>query len=115
MSYFLDSYAIIEILEGNINYQKYSEISFITTKLNLFEVSLYLLRSKKPLDFIKSAYGSTVDFDENVILFAARFKISHPGVSMADSIGYVVSISASHVFLTGDKAFKGLPNVEFVI
>lgn len=33
---------------------------------------------------------------------------------MTDCVGYVVSQRLGMKFLTGDKEFRGLPNVEFV-
>ena len=43
MSYFYDTYAIIEILERNKNYFKFSEQIITTGVLNLFEVYYYFL------------------------------------------------------------------------
>ncbi len=42
--FYFDSYAIIEILAGNLSYQKYADKVCLLTKLNLFEVYYSLLR-----------------------------------------------------------------------
>lgn len=114
--YFFDSYAIIEILNGSSNYSKFINSEFITTKLNLFEVYLKLLRlsEEKANIFIKRYMTKTVDFDEFIIKEACRLKISNKNLSMTDCIGYVISIKAGVKFLTGDKEFEIIKNVEFV-
>ena len=44
-TYFFDTYAFYEIIHGNKNYEEYkSEITLITTKLNLMELHYILLR-----------------------------------------------------------------------
>ncbi len=52
-AYFLDTYALIEIINRNKNYELYKKGHFITTKLNLMELHYFLLRTagKKEADF----------------------------------------------------------------
>ena len=35
-------------------------------------------------------------------------------ISYIDAIGYTISLERGIKFLTGDKEFKNLPNVEFI-
>ncbi len=42
MSYFFDTYALIEVIKGNENYLEYAELTFITTTLNFTEFYLRL-------------------------------------------------------------------------
>ena len=44
MKYFLDTYALIEIAEGNLKYQKYLESDAVTLKDNLAELFYFLLK-----------------------------------------------------------------------
>ena len=44
-AFFFDSYAIIETIKGNAQYEKFKGSIVVTTKLNLFEVFHILLRN----------------------------------------------------------------------
>ena len=115
-NYFFDSYAIIEILNASEKYMKFINSDFITTKLNLFEVyyKLVQLSEEKANSFLSLYAAKTVDFDEAVITEACKLKLSNKKLSMTDCIGYMVALKAGLKFLTGDKEFKDMQNVEFV-
>lgn len=117
--YFFDSYAFFEISEGNINYEAYALASILTTKLNLFEVYYKMLRTigeKEAELFLGEYYGVAIDFDGETIKEAAKFRLQNKqrNLSMADCIGYMLSKKLGVKFLTGDKEFENLENVEFV-
>ena len=116
--YFFDSFAIIEILKSSDNYRKYLDSEFVTTKLNIFEVYYKILKvSQEDADvFLKKFVSKAVDFDDAVISEACKFRLQNKekNLSMTDCIGYAVALKAGVKFLTGDKEFKGMPNVEFV-
>ena len=116
--YFFDSYAIIEILLASENYARFVSSEFITTKLNIFEVYYRLLRdSPEDADiFIKGYASKAVDFDSVVITEACKFRLENKTkkLSMTDCIGYMLALKSGVKFLTGDKEFKDMPNVEFV-
>ena len=78
--YFFDTYALIEIYEGNEAFAKYLDSSFFMTKLNVFEFHYYLLRkgSEKEVDEVASGFGSNIrDFDERIIRQASKFRFLH--------------------------------------
>jgi len=117
--YFFDSYAIIEIIKGNENYKKYIHSLVLTTKLNLFEVFYILMRDagEKEADyFLDKYYKSAIDFDKEVIKRATEFRLQNKkrNLSMTDCIGYILSKKWKIKFLTGDKEFGDMDNVEFV-
>lgn len=117
--FFFDSYAFFEILRGNNNYKQYIDVNIITTKLNLFELYFGLLRENDKEDAklaLEKYYDFIVDFDKEDIEEAAklRLEMNKRNVSMTDCIGYIVSKKSGVKFLTGDKEFEGLENVEFV-
>lgn len=118
-AYLLDSYACMEMLRGNQAYQRFTTAMAVLTKLNLFEVYHALLRQ----DGIRNAevsleryYPLAVDFDRQVIREAAqlRVRLRERNLSMADCVGYTLALQMGVRFLTGDRQFKDLPNVEFV-
>jgi predicted nucleic acid-binding protein len=118
--YFYDSYAIIEYLKGNKKYQKYfKEPMGVTTRLNLMEVYYSLLGDEEYAEEIYSSFLSVIiDFSDEEIRNAMkkRKELKEQGlnISYADAIGYSISIERKIKFLTGDKEFRNLPNVEFV-
>ena len=116
---FFDSYAILEIIESNENYTKFLNTIVVTTKLNLFEVYHSLLKNSgesKANEFIDSYNYVIADFDEEIIKEAAQLKLKYKKsfLSMVDGIGYVFAKKYSIKFLTGDKEFENMENVEFV-
>lgn len=118
-SLFFDSYALFEIINGNISYAKYKDTEIITTKLNLFELYHGFLKEKNEelaRFCLEIYYKFAVDFDEYVIKEAAKMKevLNKRKLSMADCIGYILSKQLGIKFLTGDKQFEFMKNVEFV-
>ena len=117
--YFFDSYAVMEILKGNNNYEKYKDAKIILTKLNLFEIYHSVLNQfdETLAEKIYEMYlPFVVGFSDDVIKQAAKFRLEHikKKFSMTDCIGYVFSLKAEIKFLTGDKEFKDFENVEFI-
>lgn len=117
--YFFDSYAFYEIIDENKNYLPYLSAKIVTTKLNLFELYHGFLKDKNANIAevsLEKFYPFAIDFDENVIKEAAKLKIllNKRDVSMTDCIGYCFAKQLGIKFLTGDRAFENLLNVEFV-
>ena len=116
-TYFFDSYAVFEMLEGNSNYKRYKSSLTILTKLNLFEIHYGILKEKgkeKAKELLEKFSERVIDFNNEDIINASEIKKQNPKRSMTDCIGYVVSLRLNIKFLTGDKEFKDLNNVEFV-
>ncbi len=117
--YFFDSYAIIEVFNGNPLYKNYALCNPIFTKLNIYEVYYYLLRERNETTankFIIHFRNSIKEFNLFTVIKAAKFKLFYKNkkFSMVDCIGYVMARNLEIPFLTGDREFEGLPNVEFV-
>ena len=118
-SYFLDSYAIIEILRGNPNYNKFSGAIPFSTRINLVEVAYHLFKSfskENALKILDSTKFTALEIQEGQVSKIAIFRKenSRKKFSYIDSIGYVLAKENRLRFVTGDKAFEGMPNVEFV-
>lgn len=121
VSYFIDTYAIVEYLSGNKRYSKYFDHDLHTSKLNLME--LYFLVLKEQGDDMADRSYTTfrlfeTSFDDEDVKEAMkirlRLKADKTHLSYADALGYWLSKKLGATFLTGDDAFKHLPNVEFV-
>ncbi len=120
MRYFFDSYAIIEIIEGNENYSKFKELQITTTTLNIAEVYFYLLRehNEQTADYwIKKLNLELINIIKlNTIIKSTKFKFKNKKekLSYVNCIGYMFSNELNLKFLTGDNKFRNKDNVEFV-
>ncbi|MDP7323558.1 MAG: PIN domain-containing protein [Candidatus Woesearchaeota archaeon] len=119
MPYFFDTYALFEIINKNENYSKYFEEEIITSNLNLAELFYGFLKENKSglIDEWKDKVKLLIDKIELVVIIdSVKFKHKHKNKSFSfiDCLGYNIAKSLNIPFLTGDKEFKGLDNVEFV-
>lgn len=122
--YFFDTYALQEIEEGSEKYIPFSaEIGVVTTKLNLMELYHNYFKLKG-LAYAEMAFKHFKDFcigttDETLKEAAMmraeiKAKSKSSNLSYVDCIGYVLAKKMKIKFLTGDREFEGMDNVEFV-
>jgi len=120
LTFFFDSYALIEIYEKNLNFEKYAKASAVTSFFQVYEVYHSLIRngySKEEItDFFEFMQNLCIDLDFNWIPQSVEFRKEHKKreLSYADCLGYIIARELNIKFLTGDKEFEDLPNVEFV-
>ena len=118
MSYFFDTYALIEIMRGNQNYAKFADFKPMTSVLNLGELHYHALKDSSKVDeFMYSGLkGSCIPIEIDDVEKAMEFKYGNRKrkFSMVDSIGYILARKYGLLFLTGDEGFRGLGKVEFV-
>ncbi|HLC91027.1 MAG TPA: PIN domain-containing protein [Candidatus Nanoarchaeia archaeon] len=117
--YFFDSYAFIELMKKNRNYEAFNNVPFCTTQVNIFEVHYYLTKTigDGPADFFaETMRPSVAPIDFETIKEASHFRFEHKKkkFSMVDCIGYMTAKRLGVKFLTGDREFEGMDNVEFV-
>ena len=117
--YFFDSYALIEVIKGNKNYEKYETTNPICTILNLFELHQYFLKefNKQTADFwIKKFDYKLLEITKGDIIKASDFRFLHrkKELSSIDCIGYILAKKHNLKFLTGDSDFEKIENAEFV-
>lgn len=114
-----DTYALIELLGGNLNYKPYLNHILITTQFNLMELYYHFLQDYgiETADKYLDIYSKfVVPITDTSIRTAMEFKLKHKKekLSYADCIGYALSLEWSIKFLTGDQKFETKENVEFV-
>jgi len=119
MKFFLDAYALIEIAKGNKDYFKYYESDIVTLKPNLAELFYILFRENEEQTakiffdiFSRIAVGIPLDHIPKAMIF--RYNNRKRGFSYIDCFGYIYALESGRVFLTGDRAFKGMKNVEII-
>lgn len=119
MTYFFDSYAIIELSESSAPYEKYQGFEIITSVLNVGEIYQIILRKngKEEADrWFKNINFKLLEITPEIITEAVYFRHSKKknDFSLPDAVGYKLSLKHNIKFLTGDRQFENLPNVEFV-
>lgn len=118
-SYFFDSYAIIELIKGNEKYNFVEDCIITTSSMNLAEVyyALLIAENKETADkIIDSLNVELIEISSEIALKSAlfRFENKKSKLSYIDCIGYILAKNNNLLFLTGDKEFENLLNVEFV-
>ncbi len=119
IAYFFDTYAVAEILGGNPQYAPYAETPVTITVFQLAEIYWHALRTYEDseADEIYEHYRcAVVNVDDTTLKTAIKFRLRHKKrkLSYADCVGYIYAKRHSMKFLTGDKEFHDLPDVEFV-
>ncbi len=117
--YFLDTYAIVEMVKGNQNYIKYLDSDCHTTIMNLYELYFTLLKNfgkEFAEKHFKMLLSLKIELKDEYIPKACDFKLRlhKSNISYVDALGYIIALENGFKFLTGDIAFNGLDNVEFV-
>ncbi|MFH1376373.1 MAG: PIN domain-containing protein [Candidatus Woesearchaeota archaeon] len=117
--YLLDTYALIEIVKENNNYEKFKDTINFTSLLNLLELHNAILKSfgEGKADEITEKFKELlISFDIEDIKLASKLKskFKPKKFSYIDCLGYAISINRKWKFVTGDKEFENLDNVEFV-
>ena len=119
MKYFLDTYAMVEIIKGNKNYAKYLDEVFFTNILNLYELYYTLLKDyskEEAMRYFLHFRGFVIGISDGYIFKASEFRLENKktDISYADCLGYIMALENNMKFLTGDKEFRDKVNVEFV-
>ncbi len=120
LTFFFDTYALIEIYEKNIKYEKYVKVNAVTSYFQVYETYCSLIRNgysdEEVKDFFIFLQNLCVELNFDWIPKSVEFrnKYKKRDLSYADCLGYVIAEELHIKFLTGDKEFVGLPNVEFV-
>lgn len=119
VDYFFDSYAVIELIKGNPNYAKYAMNNVNITVFNLAEIywsALNDLGEEKAEEIYNKFKECIMELSDHIIKEAIKFRKNNKkkDLSYADCIGYICSLKNNMIFLTGDKEFEDMENVEFV-
>ena len=119
MKYFFDTYALVEIIKENPNYGRFKGEDITTSILNIGELYYSLLKNfggeKAELGrkkFEQTAFG----IDLNDVISGIKFRYANMGknLSYVDCISYSLARERKLIFVTGDKDFENIENVEFV-
>ncbi len=119
MKYFFDTYAIIEIIRENKNYDKYKDEELVTSVLNVGELFYFLLRDygeEIAVSWYKRLENIALPIDLETIIKAMKFRLENRKrkLSFVDCVSYILAKENNLLLVTGDPGFENLKNVEFV-
>ena len=119
ITFFLDTYALIEISKANPAYEKYRRVLAVTLIYNLAELYYFCLRefTQEYADKTHDAFYEIVkNFPSNLVKDAMLFRYKHKKqkFSYCDALGYIYAISNDYWFVTGDAMFKEFDHVVFI-
>ncbi len=114
----LDTYALVEISKANPGFENYLESDFVITDITIAEFYLVLLREEgeKVADYwFKKLQAYCESVNKETLIEAVKFRHQNKkrNLSFFDAVGYIFSLKNNYKFVTGDKEFENLVNVEF--
>lgn len=114
----LDTYALVEISKENPNFEIYLGSEFVITDPTIAEFYLVLFREEgeKVADYwFKKLETYCLPASKEILIEAVKFKHEKrkQNISFFDAVGYVFSLKNNYNFVTGDKEFEHMINVEF--
>mgnify|MGYP001587236132 CR=1 FL=1 len=115
----LDTYALIEIANGNPSYSRGFSFDFIITDITLAEFYWVLLRDYG-MDLAESWLNKLSPYsqeaDKSVLINAMKYRHENKkqNLSFFDCVGYIFSTAKGFNFVTGDKEFKDKKGVLFI-
>lgn len=117
--YFFDTYALVALATGEPAYSPYRGLPVVCERYNLLELAYKTHMAGGPdraRRALKRVHAKLLEPRRDQLLRAAALKASPEGkgLSYVDALGYVLAGEHGLRFLTGDRAFRDLPNVEFV-
>lgn len=114
----LDTYALVEIAKGNPKFAEYLNSEFVLTDLTLAEFYAVLLREEgeKVADYwFNKLERYSQPVRKEILIEAIKFRHENrkSNISFFDAAGYVYSLKNGYYFVTGDKEFENILNIEF--
>ncbi|MBI2043160.1 PIN domain-containing protein [Candidatus Pacearchaeota archaeon] len=118
-TFFLDSYALIEIIKENKNFKRFEKTINFTGIMNMLEVHYSVSRdfgAKRADEIIDQIKTMKINIEIKDVKEASKFRIKNSKLrfSYIDCLGYIMAINRNFRFVTGDNQFKDFENVEFV-
>ncbi|MFQ6106255.1 MAG: PIN domain-containing protein [Thermoplasmata archaeon] len=117
--FFFDTYALVELAQGKPSYERFRDVPVVTELCNLYEL-IHAFAGAVPegriRTFIDDLNPNLLEPDLDDLFRASDFKRAHRRrrISYVDALGYVLARKHGLTFLTGDKEFERMENIEFV-
>lgn len=117
---YFDSYAILAFLKGKDSYHEVLKREGFTHQMNILEVITHLIRRgyptpRKTVDALGLSLVAATDDDiEAAAILKASSMTQKNRMSYVDALGYILAARLGRPFVTGDAAFRLLPNVLWI-
>ncbi|MHB8585311.1 MAG: PIN domain-containing protein [Thermoplasmatota archaeon] len=116
-NFFFDTYALLRCYLRAESYAPFKDEPISTERGCLYEFAGVLLAAEGAagiLPAIRAMRANRLDPTDDDFVAASKLRLQHPRWSRVDALGYVLADRLGYRFLTGDSAFRNVPNVEFV-
>lgn len=115
----LDTYPLVEIAAGNKNFISLLDQEIIITDITIAEFYYVMLQKygySNAAFWYKKLMPYCVSVSKDILVKAVIFRYNNKNknLSFFDCVGYIYSKENNIKFVTGDKEFKDLNNVEFI-
>lgn len=103
-------------MRGNERYRRFLSAELRTSLWNLVELYLAILRDRGEAEARRQFTrfrAIAIEPQDEWLFEAMALKARRPKLSYADAVGYAAARRIGARFLTGDEAFRRLPDVEF--
>lgn len=119
LRYFFDTHAMIEVSKGTESYAPFRDRPVFAHQSNIYEFIHKRLRDSREhevRDIVRRMAPNLLEAETDDLFAASRFRMENVSsrLSYVDALGYVLAKKHALRFLTGDRAFKGMENVEYV-
>lgn len=115
--YFFDTYALLRLYRGEASYVPYAGIPIVTDSGCLYEFAREVFRrgnAREAQAALADIRAERISPTNDDLVEAAKLAQRLARISAQDALGYALARRAGLLFLTGDRAFRRLPAVEFV-
>jgi len=113
-----DTYALMELLNKNPNYEKYLTKEIVINEFIFAEICYQLIKdnAKNLHEYLNEIEPAIINPSPKMIIEAMKFRYENKKKKMSttDCISYIMAKELEIKFLTGDKEFEDLDNVEFI-
>ena len=114
---YLDTYILVEIYLGNPDFIKYLDEDFILNDITLAEFYGVLFMEfweEEANYWLRKLESYSVSVEREILIEASKFRQTKKrNISFFDAVGYIFALANKYIFVTGDKEFEFLENVEF--
>ena len=115
----LDTYPLVEIATGNEKFSSLLNEDFVIPDTTIAEFCYVLIQryDETTADFwYRKLAAYCVPIPKDILIKAIKFRYLHKKkkLSFFDCAGYIFALENNYKFLTGDKEFENLKNVDYM-
>lgn len=115
----LDTYALVEINNGNPKFSGLLDKDAVITDLTMaeFYANIYRRYDEKTADYWHRKLGPFCKIvSRGILIKAIKFRIDNrkKSLSFFDCVGYMYALENNMLFVTGDKEFQHREGVMFI-